>query len=182
MSCKYGKDTKLKIPATSLDVLRLIDIGRHDPAGLLAQYGLHLHDVPDHAPIPGSYWGDDEAGIIGCNVYARADTPIHSLLHEACHLIVMPAARRADIHTRASDSIEEENASCYLQIVLGDTLPGVGRKRLMHDMDQWGYSFRLGCTQAWFERDADDTRQWLARRNLLDHAGQPVFTESTLTI
>ena len=41
-------------------------------------------------PIPGSFWGDEEAGIIGNTVYARDDTPVHSLLHEAGHLIVLP--------------------------------------------------------------------------------------------
>ncbi|RZA32723.1 MAG: hypothetical protein EOP92_24595, partial [Lysobacteraceae bacterium] len=56
---------------------------------------------------------------------------------------------------------------CYLQIVLADGLPGVGRDRLMADMDAWGYSFRLGSTQAWFEHDAEDARAWLATRGLL---------------
>ena len=41
---------------------------------------------------------------------------------------------------------------CYLQILLADALHGVGRERLMQDMDEWGYSFRLGSTRAWFER------------------------------
>ena len=40
----------------------------------------------------------------------------------------------------------------------------------MHDMDAWGYTFRLGSTRAWFEQDADDARQWLAERGLLDLA------------
>jgi hypothetical protein len=102
-------------------------------------------------------------------VYARADTPVHSLLHEACHLLVMPAARRAGIHTDASDSIEEEDATCYLQILLAEQLPGVGSARLMADMDAWGYSFRLGSTRAWFQQDADNARQWLAERGLLPH-------------
>ena len=34
-------------------------------------------------------------------------------------------------------------------------------------MDAWGYSFRLGSTRAWFERDAEDARAWLAARSLL---------------
>ena len=37
----------------------------------------------------------------------------------------------------------------------------------MADMDAWGYSFRLGSTRAWFERDAEDARAWLAERRLL---------------
>jgi hypothetical protein len=134
---------------------------------LLASHGLELARVADTAPIPGSYWGAPEAGIIGNTVYARADTPIHSLLHEACHLIVQPPERRAVVHTDATDSVAEEDACCYLQILLAEALPGVGRARLMADMDAWGYTFRLGSTRAWFERDADDARAWLAAKGLL---------------
>ena len=50
--------------------------------------------------------------------------------------------------------------------MLADALAGVGRERLMRDMDEWGYSFRLGSARAWFERDADDARAWLAARAL----------------
>ena len=158
-------------PATTPGVLRLADIDAAAVDALLARYGLALQRVDDGAPIPGSYWGDDEAGIIGHTVHARADTPLHSLLHEACHLIVLPPERRAAVHTDATDSIEEEDATCYLQIVLADELPGVGRARLMTDMDAWGYSFRLGSTRAWFERDAENARHWLLERALLP-AGQ----------
>ena len=134
---------------------------------LLTRYGLAYSPVPDGAPIPGSYWGDDEAGLIGHVVHARGDTPVHSLLHEACHLIVMPPERRAGVHTDATDSVAEEDATCYLQIVLGDELPGVGRARVMADMDAWGYTFRLGSARAWFENDAEDARAWLTSRGLL---------------
>ncbi len=103
-------------------------------------------------------------------MYARPDTPVHSLLHEACHLIVLPAEKRAAVHTDATDSVAEEDATCYLQILLGDTLPGVGRERVMADMDAWGYTFRLGSARAWFEQDADDARAWLAARGLLPAA------------
>lgn len=149
------------------EVLRLADIDTESAARLLASYGLALIEVAEAEPIPGSYWGECEAGLIGSCVYARADTPVHSLLHEACHLIVLPPERRAAVHTDATDSIEEEDATCYLQILLADALPGVGRARLMRDMDAWGYSFRLGSTQAWFEQDADNARLWLLQRGLL---------------
>src|SRR5690606_36005409 len=42
------------------------------------------------------------------------DTPVHSMLHEACHLIVLPPERRAAVHTDATDSVAEEDATCYL--------------------------------------------------------------------
>ena len=148
-------------------VLTLADIGPDAPRSLLAQHDLTLEIVADGAPIPGSYWGDSEAGVIGHCVYARRDTPVHSLLHEACHLIVLEPERRAGIHTDASDSQAEEDATCYLQIVLGDALPGVGSARVMHDMDAWGYTFRLGSARAWFEQDAEDARAWLQQRGLL---------------
>ncbi|MBU6247292.1 MAG: hypothetical protein KGN77_06010 [Xanthomonadaceae bacterium] len=147
-------------------VLRLADIGEATPRALLDRFGLALVAVGDGEPIPGSFWGDEEAGIIGTTVYARGDTPVHSLLHEAGHLIVLPAERRAAVHTDATDSIEEEDATCYLQIVLADALPGVGRDRLMADMDAWGYTFRLGSSRAWFEGDAENARRFLLERGL----------------
>ena len=152
-------------------MLTLADIGFDAFAALLAGYGLRLVRVADDEAIPGSYWGDSEAGLIGCDVFARADTPVHSLLHEACHLVVMPAERRAGVHTDASDCQKEEDAACYLQIVLADALPGVGRDRLMADMDAWGYTFRLGSTGAWFKHDAEDARDWLQGRGLLASVG-----------
>lgn len=146
--------------------MRLADIGEDAPRALLARFGLTLAPVADGAPIPGSFWGDEEAGIIGNTVYARGDTPVHSLLHEAGHLIVLPAEHRAAVHTDATDSIEEEDATCYLQIVLADALPGVGRDRLMADMDAWGYTFRLGSSRAWFEQDAENARRFLLELGL----------------
>lgn len=134
---------------------------------LLAHHGVKLVLVADGEPIPGSYWGEPEAGVVGNRVYVHRDTPVHSLLHEACHLIVAAPDRRAQIHTDASDSQAEEDATCYLQILLADVLPGVGSVRLMTDMDAWGYSFRLGSARAWFETDADDAREWLQQRGLL---------------
>ena len=154
------------VAASGADVLRLADIGLQAPARLLEEFGLVLAAVPDGEPIPGSYWGECEAGLVGTTVYARADTPVHSLLHEACHLIVMPPERRARVHTDATDSVAEEDATCCLQILLADRLPGVGRDRLMADMDAWGYTFRLGSARAWFENDAEDAGAFLASRDL----------------
>ena len=128
--------------------------------------------APDEV-IPGSYWGDSEAGLRGDRLYARLDTPIHSILHEACHYICMAPERRAGLDQDAGGDDLEESAVCYLQVLLGDELPGVGRQRLLEDMDVWGYSFRLGSTRAWFEGDADDARAWLREHGLIDSGGRP---------
>jgi len=149
-------------------MLVLGDIAIADIAALLSSYGLQLQLVDDGASIPGSYWGEPEAGLVGDTVFARADTPVHSLLHEAAHLIVLEPARRADVHTDATDSIEEENAVCVLQALLGDALPGVGGERVLADMDAWGYTFRLGSASAYVREDADDAWQWLQARGLVD--------------
>lgn len=148
------------------EVLRIARIDAAALAHLLAGFGLEVIQVPDGAAIPGSYWGAPEAGVIGHRVYLRGDTPVHSALHEACHLIVLPPERRAQVHTDATDSVIEEDATCCLQIILADELPGVGRHRLMGDMDAWGYTYRLGSTRAWFEQDADDARAFLKERGL----------------
>ena len=131
---------------------------------------MNLQRVADGDAIPGSYWGECEAGIIGTTVHARGDTPVHSLLHEACHLIVLPPERRAGVHTDATDSIEEENAVCVLQALLGDALPGVGRSRVLADMDAWGYTFRLGSAAAYVEQDAEEAWAWLQARGFIDDA------------
>jgi hypothetical protein len=155
------------IEASASSVLTLADIDTANVLALLARHGIVLVRIADGVPIPGSYWGDPEAGVIGHTVHARSDTPVHSLLHETCHLIVAAPQRRASIHTDASDSQAEEDAACYLQILLSDRLAGVGRDRLMTDMDAWGYTFRLGSARAWFEHDAEDARIWLAQHGLL---------------
>lgn len=173
-----GDPIPMSAPSPTPDqasVMRLAQTGFAAPAALLARYGLTLQRVADGEAIPGSFWGDEEAGIIGHLVYARDDTPVHSLLHEAGHLIVLPPERRALVHTDATDSIAEEDATCYLQIVLADQLPGVGRERLMADMDAWGYTFRLGSARAWFSEDAGNARQWLIQHGLLDADGEPLF-------
>ncbi|MEO6364973.1 MAG: hypothetical protein ABIO38_02850 [Luteimonas sp.] len=155
-------------PATQNEVLLLRDIGIDGIAGLLARYDLRIVRVEDGASIPGSYWGEPEAGVIANTVYARNDTPVHSLLHEAAHLIVLPHQRRLAVHTDATDSVDEEDAVCVLQALLGGALPGVGRDRIHADMDTWGYTFRLGSARAYFEGDAETAWQWLGARGLID--------------
>lgn len=143
---------------------------------LLAAHGLKLERVGPDEDIPGSYWGAPEAGLVGSSVFVRADTPVHSVLHEACHALCMDEERRAALLRDAGGDFDEENAVCCLQILLADRLPGVGAERLMQDMDAWGYTFRLGSARAWYREEADEARAWLVRRGLLDSQGQPVAT------
>ncbi len=161
-------------------MLTVSQVGAADIRALLDRYGFRFQDVADNADIPGSYWGDSEAGIIALDVFGRRDTPVHSVLHETCHLICMDRRRRDSLRCDAGGDDLEEAAVCYLQILLADELPGVGRQRLMRDMDTWGYSFRLGSTERWFERDADDARDWLLREGLISVSGSRVRPSFTL--
>jgi hypothetical protein len=153
--------------------LRLSNIQVDTLVQLLGRYQMTLEIVSD-TDIPGSYWGDSEAGLIANKLYARLDTPIHSILHEVCHYICMDQQRRSKLNTNAEGDYDEENGVCYLQILLADELPDMGRERMMQDMDAWGYTFRLGSSKAWFEQDAEDALAWLQRYQLLDQH-QPTF-------
>jgi hypothetical protein len=153
-------------------MLQLAGVDRAELTGLLGRYGLRWQPVADGADIPGSYWGESEAGLRGDTLFARLDTPLHSVLHEAAHYICMSAQRRAGLDRDAGGDDAEESAVCYLQVLMADALPGVGRERLFADMDRWGYSFRLGSTAAWFTRDADDARAWLQQHGVIDPAGR----------
>ena len=154
-------------------VLLLEDLDRASLVSLLERFGLTLVLVAPGEVIPGSYWGDSEAGLQGGCLYARRDTPVHSVLHEACHYVCMSSARRARLDTDAGGDDPEESAVCYLQVLLADQLSGVGRERLLADMDAWGYSFRLGSARAWFDHDAEDARQWLRSHRVTDEADRP---------
>ena len=156
-------------------VLRYSDIDQEEVTGLLAGFGLEICITDNNHDIPGSYWGDEEAGLIGNKLHLRADTPLHSILHESCHYICMDDKRRNGLHTDAQSDDAEENAVCYLQVLLAEALPSVGRNRLFADMDAWGYSFRLGSAKAWFEQDADEARSWLLQNELVDRQNNPLF-------
>lgn len=158
-----------------MNVVTCSKMGTTALSRLLAAYGMELEWVAAGLPIPGSFWGESEAGLVGSRLYVRDDTPVHSALHEACHWICMDEGRRSKLHTDAGGDVAEENAVCYLQVLLSDQLPGVGRKRIFLDMDAWGYSFRLGSAAAWFERDADDARQWLLEQGLIDAEETPTW-------
>ena len=165
----------MSTPAIDLTVLSCSDIGTDAIRRLLGRYGVAVEWRSARAPITGSFWGEPEAGIVGQRVFVRPDTPVHSLLHELCHIICMTSDRRDSLVRDAGGDDLEEAAVCYLQLVLADYLPGVGHRRLMQDMDTWGYSFRHGTTERWFEDDADDARAWLVDEGLLSSSAEPVF-------
>lgn len=164
------------LPAAAHAVLRWGEAGQGPVRVLLARFGLEVLDCAAEAPIPGSYWGESEAGLVGNRVFVRADTPLHSLLHEACHYVCTDPRRRAALDTDAGGDYAEEDAVCYLQILLAEQVPGLGRERMLRDMDTWGYTFRLGSAQAWFETDASDARDWLSQRGLIDEADRPTWS------
>ena len=147
-------------------VTPLAQIGADALRALLRPWGLAVDVHAPGAAIPGSYWGEPEAGLVGAVLHVREDTPVHSALHESCHYICMDETRRDGLHTDAGGTDTEENAVCYLQALLAGRLPGYSRAQLFADMDAWGYHFLLGSAQAWFERDAEDARQWLRQHGL----------------
>lgn len=157
------------------EVLTVADVDHEVLSEFLGRFDLDLIVQSTDDVIAGSFWGDAEAGIIGHSVFVRPDTPVHSLLHESSHVICMDGDRRSRLDRDAGGDDLEESAVCYLQIVLADHIVGVGRERIMADMDAWGYSFRLGSTRAWFENDADDAQKFLLNHNLIDSSGEPTF-------
>jgi hypothetical protein len=156
-------------------VLLLNAIDRLGLEVLLDRYGLELILVAPDQVIPGSFWGEREAGLIGAKIHARLDTPVHSVLHEGAHFICMTPERRAGLDTDAGGDDAEESAVCYLQILLAESLANVGEQRMCRDMDEWGYSFRLGSAARWFAEDAQDAHLWLRRHGLIDHAGRVTY-------
>ena len=145
-------------------VLLAKDIDIEQLCQLYRVHGLELEHVEPGQAIPGSHWGESEAGLIKHTLYYRADTPVHSILHEAGHWLMMDEARRSALHTDAKGCQAEENAVCYLQVLMADLIPGMGQDRMFADMDSWGYSFMLGTSRAWFFDDASDAQATLLQR------------------
>lgn len=149
------------------DVITVAEVGADPLRTLLSARGLQLVVVDEADEIPGTYWGAPEAGLIGHRLYVQLDTPVHSALHEAAHFLCMDGERRKTLDKDAGGDFVEENAVCYLQIVIADEIPWMSRARMMADMDAWGYTFRLGSARRWFEEDAGDAREWLLSRGLI---------------
>jgi hypothetical protein len=163
------------VPPHASCVLTLADLAPGDFAALAAKYRMRVVAVARGEPIPGSYWGESEAGLVGHRLYVRADTPAHSALHELCHYVCMDDERRARLATDVGGSDDEECAVCYLEVLLADALGAFGRERCLADMDAWGYSFREGSAAAWWAGDARFAREWLRARVLIDAADRPTF-------
>lgn len=142
---------------------------------LAARYRLNVQLVGDGDAIPGSFWGDDEAGLIGDTLYVRSDTPLHSALHESCHYICMKKNRRDKLHTNAGGNALEENCVCYLQILMAKEFQPYSQQKIFADMDTWGYSFRLGSAQQWFLHDTAEERITLESWGVVNKSGQPSF-------
>jgi hypothetical protein len=143
------------------EVTRLSELEALAIVELFKPHGLSVQWIDSEAAIPGSHWGDEEAGLIKDTLYVRTDTPVHSALHEGGHWLVMPPARRWALHTNAGGTLAEENAVCYLQVLMSSHLKQYHRQQLFKDMDAWGYSFRFGSSERWFYEDAEDAREWL---------------------
>ena len=154
-------------------MLTVADLPLQALQNILTTYAIQVKIVPNGEDIPGSFWGDSEAGLITNNLYVRPETPVHSALHEACHYICLDGLRRDNLDTDAGGDYDEENAVCYLQILLGAKLPGCSADTLMKNMDSWGYTFRLGSAKAWFDNDAEDAQQWLIKEQLIDQNNLP---------
>ena len=142
---------------------------------LLQPYGIEIEHITNNDTIPGSFFGDREAGLIDNKLYLRHDTPVHSALHESGHYICMDQQRRDNLDTNAEGDFDEENGVCYLHILLADHLPDLDKETMMIDMDRWGYTFRLGSAKAWFEQDAEDAKDWLQQHQLIDQHQQPTW-------
>ena len=141
-------------------------------SSLLAPYKVEVVTVEENNDLPGSFWGDPEAGLIDNRLYVKPSTPLQSALHEACHFICMDEQRRSKLNTDAGGGYDEENGVCYLQVLLSELIPECGKERMFSDMDAWGYSFRLGSAKAWFTDDAEDARQWLQNHQIIDSQQQ----------
>jgi hypothetical protein len=105
-------------------------------ARLLAGYGSICALVLPRRADSRLLLGRERGGLRGNTLFARHDTPLHSILHEAAHYICMSPQRRAGLDRDAGGDDAEESAVCYLQLLLADALECIGRERLLH---------RYGC-------------------------------------
>jgi hypothetical protein len=161
--------------AESSGVIRVREIAADAITALARRYSIDVVFLEDCASIDDSFWGAPEAGSSHAGLRLRPDTPVHSLLHELCHIVCMTPARRQSFERDAGGSDAEECGVCYLQVLLSDELPGFDGARCLADMDAWGYSFREGSAAAWFAGDGREAREWLREHALIDGDGAPTW-------
>ena len=53
------------------DVLKVTDVGAEVVTELLGRYGLQCVALAQGEIIPGSFWGESEAGLVGSRLYIR---------------------------------------------------------------------------------------------------------------
>ena len=87
---------------------------------LLGPPGLRLHRVPPDADIPGSYWGGAEAGLIGDTLFWRADTPLHSALHEAAQQGISGKASTPFLLARVNELTGGDSLAANIALVLNN--------------------------------------------------------------
>jgi hypothetical protein len=163
------------VEARPAEAVRVGELACRDVTALARRFAVALEWLDAAADIENSFWGAPEAGISRFGVRLRGDTPVHSLLHELCHIVCMTPERRARLDRDARGSVAEECAVCYLQVLLANYLPGFDSTRCLTDMDTWGYSFREGSAAAWFAGDGREARQWLLAHGLIDADARPTF-------
>ena len=166
---------QLEVASDPTNVVNCCSQRQQQLAELLKPYGIEIIHVANSDTIPGSFFGEREAGLVDNKLYLRHDTPVHSALHESGHYICMDQQRRDKLDTDAEGDYDEENGVCYLQILLADHLPEMDKETMMTDMDRWGYTFRLGSAKAWFEQDAEDAKEWLQKHHLIDQNEHPTW-------
>ncbi len=109
-------------PARDDSVLSCSDMAADVVDRLLGRYSIDVEWLAAGTPITGSFWGEPEAGIVGRQVFVRPDTPVHSLLHEVCHIICM-TPERAGMRSTAMlvatiwKSLQCVTCRSYLQII-----------------------------------------------------------------
>ena len=59
------------------DVLRVGNDAHPSLTQLTRRYGVELVACAPDDSLPGSYWGESEAGLRGNSLYVRPDTPLH---------------------------------------------------------------------------------------------------------
>ena len=150
------------------------DLNSESINAVLKRYGLNINCLNFDREIPHSFWGAPEAGRLKNTLYVRGDTPIHSILHESAHYVCMSQNQRECNEVDAQGTYAEENATCYLQIMLADYIEGYCRQQAFKDMDAWGYSFRLGSAFCWFTDDAEEVKYWLIQHDII--SSQRVIT------